>query len=1349
MRGKLFKTGISMLLASAMMITSIPATNLSAAEPKAGETPVLDTALANYDFDDFAVSGDDGLSDGTRTIKLESVGGGQKPKLEEDARRGKVLSLTEQDYNKRGAALLPENPFAGKSVDNGFTLNFWTKSKGDPAGNRTLVDFEVAPATSGRAGTFAVNQQMVYWNTTDQNQKFTDFNIGKMELTAENGWRMVTMAVTKTGIAFYCNGQKISHTVQSGVEEYEQMIKDLAGTSGICDDPAKTNVRLGASLATYWHCAGAYMDDVSFYGKALTDTEVADLYKETAVATPVESVTVKGNNKVAAGNSIQLSVELKPADTTERAVTWQSSDTSILTVDANGVVTGVKEGTAKVTAKVGQVTSAAFSVEVTPTQASLESGKYYLTVYSTEKAFYAQTGNLSQETRSVYMAVCKDGQNFEVLNNGGGVIFAKQKTKEITDPRIYKEDGKFVVVAQDSKTSEGYHVFTSEDGVHYYDEQITTNDSRTSMVLNKTKFKLMLKGENILQTDTSITLGNAIELTEEEYTKIVDKLGTVVNTGLEPLKDLNVKPGSKEDIADLIKKSYPSVNATYSDGSTQQFNVDWSEAAVNTVDTSKEGQTFTLTGKVQQTKYLNNLKAINGSTLPEDDPANVNANEPDNYNEATGDVYYDKTKYVEGMADPMIYWDEQTKYYYMTGSYFPEAKDAMEGEKTEQYDRVVLRRGRTLEELQDRSKQVTIWKVGNQGFEDANGNNVASGKRYIWAPEIHRVGNKWVVYFTESHGDLFNIYCHALVLDGTKDPYETALKASNGVSEWKDYQMRGGTGKTKAITSSFCLDMTYFKDAVNNESYVIWASKAYGNSELYMSKVSETEPWKLTSEIVLLTTPEYGWENVRFVVNEGPTVLQKDGNIFMCYSASGTGSEYAIGMMNAKAGSDLLDIKNWTKSPYPLLTSRDVDGEEGPGHNSFTVDQDGNAIFVYHARPTSHNYKHCGWNGTESTHYNKEPLNDPCRHARLKRVHWAADGTPILKMTYEDELKDEYKTVSLKVNIKIPVTDINLSKSSLNLAVGQSETLTAAVVPDDATKKDVIWNSSDDTIATVENGKVTAKKSGTATITVTSADNEEIKKTCEVKVITPVTDVTMSPKTLTLNEGKTGQLTATVAPSNADNKNVTWKSDNEKVATVSSTGKVTAKKAGTATITVTTVDGGKTATCKVTVKANKVPVKSVSLNKTKLTLGAKEKFTLKATVKPSNATSKKVSWKSSNKKVATVSSKGVVTTKKTGKVTITAKADGKSKKCTITVKKAPNKITLNAKKKTLKKGKKFQIKAKLPKNTASYKITYKTSNRKVATVSASGKVTAKKKGKATITVTTFNKKKATLKITVK
>ena len=163
----------------------------------------------------------------------------------------------------------------------------------------------------------------------------------------------------------------------------------------------------------------------------------------------------------------------------------------------------------------------------------------------------------------------------------------------------------------------------------------------------------------------------------------------------------------------------------------------------------------------------------------------------------------------------------------------------------------------------------------------------------------------------------------------------------------------------------------------------------------------------------------------------------------------------------------------------------------------------------------------------------------------------------------------------------------------------------------------------------------------------------------------------------------------------------------------------------------------------------KFPVSKVKLNKTKLTLGAKEKFTLKATITPKNATNKTVKWSTGKKSVATVSQKGVVTAKKTGKAVISAKVDGITKKCTITVKKAPKKITLNAKKKTLKKGKKFQIKAKLPKGTASNKITYKTSNKKVAIVSASGKVTAKKKGKATITVTTFNNKKAKIVITVK
>jgi len=163
----------------------------------------------------------------------------------------------------------------------------------------------------------------------------------------------------------------------------------------------------------------------------------------------------------------------------------------------------------------------------------------------------------------------------------------------------------------------------------------------------------------------------------------------------------------------------------------------------------------------------------------------------------------------------------------------------------------------------------------------------------------------------------------------------------------------------------------------------------------------------------------------------------------------------------------------------------------------------------------------------------------------------------------------------------------------------------------------------------------------------------------------------------------------------------------------------------------------------------KPAVAQVKVLKTKLTLGVKESYTIAPTTLPSGSETN-FTYKTSNKKVATVDAKGKIKAKKTGKANITVtSANGKSVTIKVTVKKAPNKITVTTKAKTLKKGKTFKIKYKLPKNTASNKITFKSSNKKVATVDENGKVKALKKGKATITVQTFNKKKAKIKITVK
>ena len=141
--------------------------------------------------------------------------------------------------------------------------------------------------------------------------------------------------------------------------------------------------------------------------------------------------------------------------------------------------------------------------------------------------------------------------------------------------------------------------------------------------------------------------------------------------------------------------------------------------------------------------------------------------------------------------------------------------------------------------------------------------------------------------------------------------------------------------------------MTYFEN--NGHHYAIWAQTDECSS-LFMAEIDPEEPWKCTSKSIRLSYPDYSWERVNENVNEGASVIKRDGKIYIAFSASGTGPEYTIGLLSADADADLMDVNSWTKQGYPVLTSADVPGEYGPGHNSFTVDEDGNDIFVYHAR---------------------------------------------------------------------------------------------------------------------------------------------------------------------------------------------------------------------------------------------------------------------------------------------------------------------------------------------------------------------------------------------------------------
>lgn len=252
-----------------------------------------------------------------------------------------------------------------------------------------------------------------------------------------------------------------------------------------------------------------------------------------------------------------------------------------------------------------------------------------------------------------------------------------------------------------------------------------------------------------------------------------------------------------------------------------------------------------------------------------------------------------------------------------------------------------------------------------------------------------------------------------------------------------------------------------------------------------------------------------------------------------------------------------------------------------------------------------------------------------------------------------------------------------------------------------------------------------------------------------------VTSVSLSQSSIKMKEGDTEQLTASVYPTNATNKSVSWSSSDKSVAIVSSNGLVTAKSAGTATITCRAADGsGKYATCKVTVEESKVYVTSVTLNKTSASLYVGETTQLSASVSPSSATNKSVSWNSDNTSVATVSSSGLVTAKSAGTATITCKAtDGSGKKatCSITVKEAvkPTSITLNKTKASITEGETLQLTATIdPSDAADKSVTWISDNTAVATVDNNGLVTAKTAGTANIIATTSNNLAAVCTVTV-
>ncbi len=319
--------------------------------------------------------------------------------------------------------------------------------------------------------------------------------------------------------------------------------------------------------------------------------------------------------------------------------------------------------------------------------------------------------------------------------------------------------------------------------------------------------------------------------------------------------------------------------------------------------------------------------------------------------------------------------------------------------------------------------------------------------------------------------------------------------------------------------------------------------------------------------------------------------------------------------------------------------------------------------------------------------------------------------------------------------------------------INQTRTLNAVQKPADLARE-LIWSSSDANVVAVDqNGTIQGIAQGTATITAATADGKG--KAAQLKVLVPKpTEISIYDYDNEIILGQTMDIEAYAdIPYQYDTKvemPISWSSSNSSIISIETASGTSAtlkgNKPGKATITASTPDGG---TASIELEVIRPELEYITLNKTKATLGIKEKLTLKVSLVPAEATTT-LKWKSSNSKIAAVTKKGVVVGKKVGTAVITVTAaNGYSAEATITVKAAPDSVTLSKSGTvTLKRGKMLKLKATLPKKTASA-LTWKSSKPKIASVDQKGVVRALKKGTAVITVKTFNGKTAKVTIRVK
>ncbi|GAA1960479.1 LamG-like jellyroll fold domain-containing protein [Agromyces allii] len=843
--------------------------------------------------------------------------------------------------------------------------------------------------------------------------------------TANTAWKHVDLVISGATARLFVN-QKLVATNTTG-----KNLSTIVGAAGGVLQLGKANWASGEYFS-------GLLDNVRIYNRALTP---AELGVATAPSDPAAALAIPA----------RITGDL-PSSVLGRAVTWTAAGDGASLVGADGSVDRPESGSVEVslTASIDGV-----ATPVTGTAQILDAGgdiAAYVKKVTTVGGVKDDPLAYDDDRRSdaLFVSARPDGApSWESLNRAQSILSvawdgtqAAKPNAQIGSPSLFRlADGTLGAVASQNNATDSVYVWDAVDGATFRNQRAVKVSADGSVVTDPrivfdaasarytAYWTDSLTGEGRVarldgltgsSTPTPATKADVIAsgvagaglpgfamqaqassfaMSKAEFETFYENYVDLQNTGVRAIDDVAVAFGDDLDVADLPAKA----TMEYTDGSTKDLAVSWDEGDLAAIDTGVPG-TYEVSGTVQQTAE----EMVN-----------------------------------DARADPDLFFNEDDGYWYLTGSHYSIPSTAANAQLIDAnaYRKIGLKRAKTIAGLKDAPEQIVIDPdAGTPGKQAQYPNTFYGWGGYIWAQEFHKINGRWWIVAGMNKGYApTGGWCDNTVLI----PYtgsDASLRAVGLVDQanWGE----------PTVLEGAAFDVSYLEREEDGATQGYWVMPSAAKLLVGRAQMGPTGTVPLIegglSQIYGISQPwEYGKSaptpsdttegNDQGIV-EAPYMVEYGDYVYLTYSGGTVDKYYDLGLLRAAKDADLKNAASWTQVPFPVLDTNDTAsgriggaGQGGTGHNSFAIDEAGNLVLAYHARPYPEQHSGSAAGG----------LFDPDRNTWFKAVNVRANGMLDLSVSRDQEVAPQHRTVAVRVVVGESPSTVRVTTTT-RCAVGKA-----------------------------------------------------------------------------------------------------------------------------------------------------------------------------------------------------------------------------------------------------------------------------------------------------------------------